>query len=810
MGEIFQQPKEREFMKYRNLILCFIACLFTLSSISNASGWGTGGVVQTDLGGVETANVVVVQPDGKVLAAGQSDNDMVVVRYNANGTLDNSFGTGGVAKVQYPLGWSIANDLEVLSDGKILIVGTTYNSSTTDVALVRLNSNGSLDPSFAGGGKIRTDYKGANNEGYQLLIGAAGEIFVLEGKGAPSIHRYKSNGSLDTNFDGDGFRDLSAHGNSADTITAAYGFAFDDSWYDTIFNYTELGVWTGSTSKVYSGTYSYSNGSQSDAITETHSFVVIQGQGESHRLQYFSKDISVSSLGDKAFFFSYGNWYPSRGYNSIYDVGFYINDTFHALKTIRDRTNTFLYDLDDFKGVVEWMPDNSLYVSCGTTLSKVNSSGSKITSFGVGGDIETNVFTSDLAVYGSSRVVQLSTSSNDFYLAVYNADGSPFINTPPSVTSSTTVSGEVQVPLEYIITATNDPTSYSAADLPQGLSLDTSSGAPKIVGTPSESGTFIVTISATNSGGTGDAQVTFEIANTSQTITFNNPGAQVLGALPFPADAISSSGLPVTVAVESGPVTVIDNTVYLTGVGLAVLTASQAGSDDYEAADDVSVTFSIVYTGVAPSMLTNPSNASSTAGASAVFAVSASGPQPYLYQWLKNGEELEGQTSSVLILNGVGYFDEADYSCRVSNSFGDTLSANASLNVTADPNGPDSDSDGISDPVEAYLAPFGFDPDVDSSAAWARLRAMVSEQELGDGYTADQMRDLALGSPVIQRAENGDFNLKMNLLTSDDLETWDVNTLQAEDVGVDSGSLDVKLNPVNPDIQFFKITAETN
>lgn len=192
-----------------NYISLTFMCLLTICHTVCAGGWGTGGIVQTDLGGTESGQAIFVQSDGKVIVAGQYNDNIVALRYNANGTLDNTFGTNGVTVVQYPLGSSIANDVVVLSDGKILLVGTTYNTSTTDVALVKLNSNGSLDSTFAGGGKIRTDYQGANNTGNQLLIGDNGEIYVLEGSGVPSIHNYTPDGVLDTTFDGDGIKKFS-------------------------------------------------------------------------------------------------------------------------------------------------------------------------------------------------------------------------------------------------------------------------------------------------------------------------------------------------------------------------------------------------------------------------------------------------------------------------------------------------------------------------------------------------------------------------------------------------------------------------
>lgn len=776
-------------MRTKPFFPAILAILFGTSvTLLNAGGWGTGGVVQTDLGGTDLANVVVVQPDGKVLAAGQSDEDMVIVRYNPNGTLDDSFGDDGVVRVVYPLGWSVANDLLVLEDGKIIVLGTTYNTSTTDIALVKINSNGTLDSTFAAGGKLRFDYKARDNYGDQIVL-KNGYLHILEGTNRTVVHKFTLDGQSESV-------------NESYAAANGYGLYINDNGNGRVSAVTypalnAIGYWLnsedGSSDLLYdfSGNYPY----------------------------YFdggmSKKIKIDNSGNYAFmYWSHYARQERPGNQTHYYLKIHINGKDQNIKVYSEVAGT-PQDPEDFKGTMAWVSDGKFYVSAGTQIQKRNLdlqlvNPPKDTSFGIGGVIETSYSSKDLVAYDENRILQNADHEDDFYLAVYNSDGSPYVAAPPSITSSTSVDGEVQVLLEYLIVATNSPTNYSATSLPPGLSLDTSSGLPKVVGTPTQSGTFVATISATNSGGTSDAQVTFEIAKTSQTITFNNPGAQVLGALPFEADVFSSSGLPVQVSVDSGPVTVIDNTLYLTGVGLATLTASQAGSDDYEAANDVSLAFSIVSIAEHPTILTNPSNANPTVAGSAVFTVSAAGPQPYLYQWFKNGEELESQTSSVLAINNVGYFDEAVYTCRVSNSFGDTLSLGGALNVTIDSNGTDSDGDGISDQVEMYLAPFGFDPNSDSAPALERLQAMVSKLELGDGYTAEQMRELALGAPVIQRLEDGDFSLKMDLLISDDLETWNVHTLQATDVGTESGSLEVKLDPTDAEAQFYKIRVENN
>jgi len=80
---------------------------------------------------------------------------------------------------------------------------------------------------------------------------------------------------------------------------------------------------------------------------------------------------------------------------------------------------------------------------------------------------------------------------------------------PPVITSELTLAGTETVPLSYQITATNNPTSFNATSLPAGLSVDTNTGL--ISGTPTTAGTYNVTISATNSAGTGSATLVITI-----------------------------------------------------------------------------------------------------------------------------------------------------------------------------------------------------------------------------------------------------------------------------------------------------------
>ena len=137
----------------------FALARYTRSGKLDAS-FGKSGKVVTDLGGDgDFARAVAMQPDGKILVAGQSDardqrGDFALLRYTRSGKLDASFGSGG--KVLTDLAdhsLDEASALAVQPDGKILVAGRSWNT----YALVRLTARGQLDASFGRGGKVLTN-----------------------------------------------------------------------------------------------------------------------------------------------------------------------------------------------------------------------------------------------------------------------------------------------------------------------------------------------------------------------------------------------------------------------------------------------------------------------------------------------------------------------------------------------------------------------------------------------------------------------------------------------------------------------------
>jgi uncharacterized delta-60 repeat protein len=177
------------------------------------AGFGEAGKVTTDLrGGNDTAEAVAILPDGSILVGGtswskSSDFDFAVVRYRSDGRIDRGFGSNGSAFVDFGGTLEEVRAMAVQPDGRILIAGDTLDTSRkmTHFALARLNRDGSLDGGFGQGGRLVTDFKAADFGGSALVLLPEGK-FVIAGN-AGSLHssdfglaRYSHDGKLDPTF----------------------------------------------------------------------------------------------------------------------------------------------------------------------------------------------------------------------------------------------------------------------------------------------------------------------------------------------------------------------------------------------------------------------------------------------------------------------------------------------------------------------------------------------------------------------------------------------------------------------------------
>jgi uncharacterized delta-60 repeat protein len=180
------------------------------------STFGQAGEVTTSfpVGSLGGAHGVVIQPDGKIVAAGGSTTGFELARYYANGTLDTSFGNGG--KVVTSLGQtSYVSALLLQPDGKLIVVGYMEPASGDVWELARYNANGTLDTSFGNGGIVSGTFgTGADADAAALYPNGtanAGKIIVAGNvPGGSGLARYNPDGSLDSTF-----------GNGGEVITSA-------------------------------------------------------------------------------------------------------------------------------------------------------------------------------------------------------------------------------------------------------------------------------------------------------------------------------------------------------------------------------------------------------------------------------------------------------------------------------------------------------------------------------------------------------------------------------------------------------------
>jgi len=178
-------------------------------------GFGVGGKVITDFGLTETASSVVVQTDGKIIVGGgtypifpSSGGQFALARYNPDGSLDTSFGTGGLVTTTFGTSGCYASALALQADGKIIAGGTNYLdfSSNSDFGLVRYNPDGTLDSSFGNGGLVSTEFDGMLDAASAVLIQSDGRIVAIGSASSSAtfydfaLVRYLSNGSIDTTF----------------------------------------------------------------------------------------------------------------------------------------------------------------------------------------------------------------------------------------------------------------------------------------------------------------------------------------------------------------------------------------------------------------------------------------------------------------------------------------------------------------------------------------------------------------------------------------------------------------------------------
>lgn len=255
------------------------------------------GMVYTDINSSSTdcAYAVAIQEDGKILVAGYTIPnggtyaDIAVVRYNSNGNLDTEFDSDGIVITDiYNNKNDYARSIAIQPDGKILI-GGDYNSNR--FAIVRYNTNGSLDTNFNSIGKTVLQLGSGLHMGNSLVLQNDGKIILAGHANFTSsasydfaIARFLSDGNIDNTFGTNGY--VQTHFEGTNRNDYAYGAAIDSSGRIVVAGHTSI------TTNIYDfayvrynssgvidnsfGTIIYDIGSDDDRVTS----VAIQSDGK--------------------------------------------------------------------------------------------------------------------------------------------------------------------------------------------------------------------------------------------------------------------------------------------------------------------------------------------------------------------------------------------------------------------------------------------------------------------------------------------------------------------------------------------------
>lgn len=176
--------------------------------------FGTGGITTMSLGTAwDHVHALAIQPDGKLVAVAEvrnlddwDDRAFTLLRFEIDGTLDGSFGSGGIAVHDVGDDADILHDVALQPDGKMIAVGRSGPEFLHELAVMRFDANGVLDPGFGTGGLVLSDFgfprarAGAvslRHDGAIVIAGQAGDRIL--------VAQYASDGSLDPSFSGDGW-----------------------------------------------------------------------------------------------------------------------------------------------------------------------------------------------------------------------------------------------------------------------------------------------------------------------------------------------------------------------------------------------------------------------------------------------------------------------------------------------------------------------------------------------------------------------------------------------------------------------------
>lgn len=143
------------------------------------TSFGSNGIATLAIGnGSGTATSVMILPNGRILLAGSAGGDFAVARLMPDGAVDTSFGLAGKSTIRVNGAEGTPGKALLLQDGRVVLSGTVASADGGDMVLIRFLPNGALDPEFGQGGVATVDFGGAGDSGYAVAAAADGALFV--------------------------------------------------------------------------------------------------------------------------------------------------------------------------------------------------------------------------------------------------------------------------------------------------------------------------------------------------------------------------------------------------------------------------------------------------------------------------------------------------------------------------------------------------------------------------------------------------------------------------------------------------------
>jgi uncharacterized delta-60 repeat protein len=396
--------------------------------------FGTGGKVVTDFGTATVAapSHVAVQADNKIVVVGSESSSsggsiVALARYNADGSLDGTFGSGGKVTTSFDSTSDRGNDLVIQSDGKIVVAGSTSSSGIVKFALARYTVSGNLDPSFGTGGKSIVDF-GGGGAAAALTLQADGKIVVAgisalappsTGNAGFAAARLNTDGNLDATFGAGG------------KVTTQLGASVSGGAHAVLVQPDGKIVAVGGTTTAPMFQFAlvrYNPDGSLDSTFGMSGKVVTPGFGTAYGAALVAGG-KIAAVGAN----------PGQNITAPFVVARYNPDGSldSSFGTGGKVTTVFQGTVDSQGQAVALQPDGKIVVVGGSTgtadndfdLARYNPDGSLDVTFGAGGRIITDFGSAmDMAhgvvVQKDGRIVVVGTTMNGFAVARYNVDGS--------------------------------------------------------------------------------------------------------------------------------------------------------------------------------------------------------------------------------------------------------------------------------------------------------------------------------------------------------------------------------------------------